>query len=219
MPCNLVRSTLTLILMAIATSPALADAAADAALRKCTTIADDDSRLTCFDALASVLVSDEVADASENSSPPAATAAIAVTAAGEAPEATAAATTAATAAPEAAAAPVETAAPLEAAATAGVAVATGAVSPLTDDVGKERVIAPSEAEQQKFSAKVTACRESVQSGQYYFTFDNGQVWKQSNYRQLNFRSCDFDVEIAKNAFGYEMYIPSKDRSVRIARIK
>ena len=28
-----------------------------------------------------------------------------------------------------------------------------------------------------------------------------------------------DVEIAKSAFGYKMYIPSKDRSVRIARIK
>ena len=49
--------------------------------------------------------------------------------------------------------------------------------------------------------------------------ENGQVWKQSNYRQLAFKNCDFDIEISKGTFGYQMYIPSKDRSVRVARVR
>ena len=104
-----------------------------------------------------------------------------------------------------------------AAAAAVVVVATAA--PLTDDIGKERVEPKDPEEQPRYASHVTACKESIQSGQYYFTLDNGQVWKQSNYRRLGFKNCDFDIEISKGTFGYQMYIPSKDRSVRVARVK
>lgn len=91
--------------------------------------------------------------------------------------------------------------------------------PLTDDVGKERIEAPDYAEEPRFTAHVTSCRKNPQSAQYSFTFDNGQVWKQSNYRSLNLRNCDFDVEILRASFGYNMYIPSKDRTVRVTRVR
>jgi len=91
--------------------------------------------------------------------------------------------------------------------------------PLTDDVGKERIEEPDVAEQPRFTARVTSCRKNPQSGQYSFAFDNGQVWKQSTYRSLSMRNCDFDVEIRRVPFGYDMYIPSKDRSVRIKRVR
>ena len=105
-----------------------------------------------------------------------------------------------------------------AAATAVVAVDTGPV-PLTDEVGKERIEPKGDDEQPRFTANVIACQKSLQSGQHYFTFENGQIWKQSNYRSLNFRDCEFGVEISKGALGYNMYIPSKDRSLRVARVK
>ena len=146
------------------------------ALNKCAGIGDDENRLACYDALATVLADDQdsVGDAG-----------------------TVAATTAATAA---------------------VAADVGSV-PLTDEIGKERVEPKSDDEQPRFAANVTSCQKSAQSGQFYFIFENGQVWKQSNYRSLNLRDCVFDVEISKSGFGYQMYIPSKDRTVRVARVK
>lgn len=105
-----------------------------------------------------------------------------------------------------------------AAATAAVVVAA-TTAPLTDDIGKERLDPKDPDEQPRYASHVTSCKESIQSGQYYFILDNGQVWKQSNYRRLGFKNCDFDIEISKGTFGYQMYIPSKDRSVRVARVK
>jgi len=144
----------------------------DKAINSCASISEDKARLTCFDALASMIGDAPVAEAMD--------------------------------------APV--------AATAAVVVAETA-APLTDDIGKERVDPKDPEEQPRYASHVTACKESIQSGQYYFTLDNGQVWKQSNYRRLGFKNCDFDIEISKGTFGYQMYIPSKDRSVRVARVK
>jgi len=143
------------------------------AITSCSSITEDDARLTCFDALAAMM-GEEVPVAAVETAPTAAAAAVVV---------------AATAAP------------------------------LTDDIGKERVDPKDPEEQPRYASHVTACKESIQSGQYYFTLDNGQVWKQSNYRRLGFKNCDFDIEISKGTFGYQMYIPSKDRSVRVARVK
>ena len=105
-----------------------------------------------------------------------------------------------------------------AAATAAVVVAA-TTAPLTDDIGKERLEPKDPDEQPRYASHVTSCKESIKSGQYFFTMENGQVWKQSNYRRLGFKNCDFDVEISKGTFGYQMYIPSKDRSVRVARVR
>ncbi len=144
------------------------------ALETCASIAEDDARLTCFDALAALLVVGQ-----DTEQPVALTAAPAVVAA---------------------------------------TPAAGPV-PLTDEVGKERVELPQAEDREKYASRVKSCQESVQSGQTYFTLENGQVWKQSNYRRLSFRNCEFDIEISKSTFGYSMYIPSKDRKVRVARVK
>ena len=170
------------------------------ALNKCAGIDDDSARLSCYDALATVPVDGQnnvgVADDNDVG------ATGATGAAGSAAD-----TTAVTA--------------VVADTTAVIAVVEEAADPvpLTDEVGKERLEATPDEEQPKFSANVIACTKSVHSGQYYFTFENGQVWKQSNYSNLNLRDCEFDVEISKSAFGYKMYIPSKERTVRIARVK
>ena len=147
------------------------------ALEGCASIAENDARLTCFDALAALLGGGQ--DAEHVVAPAIVAAAPAVVAA------------------------APTAGPV----------------PLTDAVGKERIEPKPADESAKFTGRVESCRESVQSGQTYFTFENGQVWKQSNYRRLGFRDCEFDVEISKGTFGYQMYIPNKDRSVRISRVK
>ncbi|MFQ5610383.1 MAG: hypothetical protein ACE5F8_08970 [Woeseiaceae bacterium] len=110
-------------------------------------------------------------------------------------------------------------APAVATTTAAMAPAAPGAAPITDAVGKERVDPPSPTEQPRYTATVSKCEESKSSGQTYFFFENGQVWKQSKYRKLNFRNCAFDVEIAKVTFGYEMYIPSKDREIRVTRVR
>jgi len=163
----------TALVAGLVAAPALSQDL-DKAITSCSSIAENDARLTCFDALAAML--------------------------GDVPE-------------------VEAESPkAPAAATAAVVVAATA-APLTDDIGKERVDPKDPDEQPRYASHVTSCKESIQSGQYYFILDNGQVWKQSNYRRLGFKNCDFDIEISKGTFGYQMYIPSKDRSVRVARIK
>ncbi len=141
------------------------------ALAGCASIAENEARLTCFDALAALL--GDVQDAEGVVAP------------------------------------------------AAVVAATPAAGPvpLTDEVGKERIEPKHADEREKYASRVKSCQESIQSGQTYFTLENGQVWKQSNYRRLNFRNCEFDIEISKGTLGYNMYIPSKDRSVRVARVK
>lgn len=159
------------------------------AFSKCSAIPDDADRLACFDAVAS-----------------------AETAAPEAPESQA--TLPAESASEAATAPETAAAPA-----VPVAATAPVHEPIRDEIGKERVKDAEKPEAKKYSATVTRCDENPQSGQTYFFFDNGQVWKQSRYRRLRFRDCDFPVTVAKDGFGYEMYIPDKDRTIRITRIR
>lgn len=153
-------------------APAVAQDAIGTALNKCAGIVEDDARLTCYDALAVVLIGDQ-GDAS-----------------------------------------------VVAPAVAVAAAATPSdPAPLTDAVGKERIESKKDKEREKFAGRVVSCKESAQSAQTYFVLENDQVWKQSNYRRLGFRDCQFEIEISKSAFGYEMYIPSKDRTVRISRVK
>ena len=202
---------------------AMADEAFENAVRQCRAIDNADARLTCYDAVASV--APEAADASEAADAP--EAADASEAADAPAPAAAPMAAAASVAPVAAAVDGTTAATMSAdgdgydAPAAEAAAAPAAetnVQPLTDDVGLERVD-PGRQDNPEYSARVVRCDKNPQSGQTYFFLDNDQVWKQANYRRISVGDCDYEVRLSKDAFGYQLYIPSRDRTVRVARIR
>ena len=92
-------------------------------------------------------------------------------------------------------------------------------TPITDDIGRERIDGGRSEERPEYSANVVRCEENRQSGQTYFFFENGQVWRQANYRRLRFRECRFEVNLSEDNFGYSMYVPSEDRRVRVTRLR
>ncbi len=66
-----------------------------------------------------------------------------------------------------------------------------------------------------YRGHVRSCRETI-DGIWYFTFDNGQVWHQSGRGHYRFDSCDFDVTITKDFFGYRMAIDG-GKTLRVRR--
>ena len=67
---------------------------------------------------------------------------------------------------------------------------------------------------------MTKCQQA-RDGRWYFWFNNGQVWKQSNINRQRFRECSYLATISRDAFGYKMVIDEngKQRSVRVSRVK
>ena len=65
---------------------------------------------------------------------------------------------------------------------------------------------------------ITSCKKG-QYGKWYFIFDNDQVWKDVNNRNLRFKECHFNATITKSAFGYKMRIEGSDRTIRVTRIQ
>jgi hypothetical protein len=108
--------------------------------------------------------------------------------------------------------------PVAPAAAATAAAASEATPPLDDAVGKER-IDDDEEEPESWSGRVTSCEKSEATNRWYFHFDNGQVWRQSNAGRLTFRECEFDVTVERDLFGFKLAIPSMDKSVRVARVR
>lgn len=66
--------------------------------------------------------------------------------------------------------------------------------------------------------QVTSCKKSADR-RWFFIFDNGQVWKQVDNRRRRFRDCNFSVLISEDAFGYKMQIDGGDSTIRINRIR
>ena len=68
--------------------------------------------------------------------------------------------------------------------------------------------------------KVSSCQKS-HDGRWFFIFEEGQIWKQSNKsrRRYNYKDCDFSVLIRKDSFGYMMFIDELSREVRVKRHK
>lgn len=95
-----------------------------------------------------------------------------------------------------------------------------APQPLTDDVAKE-VVEDKVAERPEYAAMVTRCDDAKREHRKFFLMENGQVWKQANTGRMSFRdkSCNFEVTITKDAFGWVMEIPSENRKVRVKRVK
>jgi hypothetical protein len=64
---------------------------------------------------------------------------------------------------------------------------------------------------------VTSCRQAS-DGRWFFTFDSGQIWKQSSAGHYRFKDCEFDVTITKDMFSYKMAIDG-GRKLRVRRQK
>ena len=82
------------------------------------------------------------------------------------------------------------------------------VQPLPGDWGKPGSI--------QYGGLITSCKKG-HYGNWYFIFDNGQVWKDVNKRNLRFKECNFNATITKDAFGYKMQIDGVEKTIRVRR--
>lgn len=89
---------------------------------------------------------------------------------------------------------------------------------ITDDVGSEQVAGSDDEEAAVYHATVTSCRKNS-SGKVFFFFENGQIWKQTDYSRFRYRECEFDVTLTRDAFGYKMKIVDQKASYRVSRVK
>ena len=80
--------------------------------------------------------------------------------------------------------------------------------PLPDELGNAAEI--------EYVGLITSCKKG-HYGDWFFFFDNGQVWKEVKKRNRRFKECNFNVTITKDAFGYKMRIEGEDRTIRVRR--
>lgn len=82
---------------------------------------------------------------------------------------------------------------------------------LPDDLGNTSFEDPSQ-----YRGLITSCKINA-DGQWYFYFDDGQVWKQVDGRRRHFRKCNFFVTITNDGLGYKMQIDGSKNRIRISR--
>jgi len=84
------------------------------------------------------------------------------------------------------------------------------VMPLPDELGGLKNV--------QYVGLITSCKKGVY-GDWFFIFENEQVWKDVNNRNLRFKECHFKATITNYAFGYKMRIEGSDRTIRVKRIR
>ncbi|NCF59842.1 MAG: hypothetical protein GWP64_08295 [Gammaproteobacteria bacterium] len=89
---------------------------------------------------------------------------------------------------------------------------------ITDDIGSEQVDGGNDAEAAVYHARVTSCQKNS-SGKVFFFFENGQIWKQTDYSRFRYRECEFDVALTRDTFGYKIKIVGQKASYRVSRVK
>lgn len=89
---------------------------------------------------------------------------------------------------------------------------------ISDDIGREQVERDDEAGNVEYHARVTSCKKNS-SGRLFFFLENGQIWKQTDYATFRYRTCDFDITLTKDSFGYKMKIAGKKSSYRVSRVQ
>lgn len=94
------------------------------------------------------------------------------------------------------------------------------IEQVADDVGSESLPRQKDKKDEEVSvvARVTECTKDVRK-KYIFRLENGQVWKQVSDRRLYFKTCDFNVTISKDFFGYKMQQVDSKLRFRVSRIK
>ena len=68
-----------------------------------------------------------------------------------------------------------------------------------------------------YRGRMASCRENA-DGIWYFTLENGQVWEQSSRGYHRFEQCTVDVSITKDFFGYKMTIEG-GKTLRVRRYR
>ena len=104
------------------------------------------------------------------------------------------------------------------AAEATVVVADSSTPELKDDLGGEHFAKETDPADAQNQGLITSCRYG-RDDRWYFYFDNGQIWQQSNFGRLSFDECNFIATINKGLFGYKMKIDGRDGNIRVARRK
>lgn len=80
--------------------------------------------------------------------------------------------------------------------------------PLPEDLGKSKDV--------QYRGLITSCKKGHYDD-WYFIFDNGQVWKQISGRNRRFKECNFHATITKDAFGYKMRVDGIQGVIRVRR--
>jgi len=167
-------------------------------LKVCAKMTDRDARFACYDDLGQRVLNEESADEQPPQEPAVAEAGVVTAATGSrvATEATGAATESTVA-------------------TEATGAATD-VQSLPDHLGG--TVFEKESAQGKFDYRglVTSCKKGS-DGRWYFFFESGQVWKQSNKSRRRFKECYYSVTITRDGFGYKMQIDGESSKIRIAR--
>jgi len=97
---------------------------------------------------------------------------------------------------------------------AAVPVATGTAKntvALPDDLGTTSFENPTQ-----YRGLITSCKKGADE-QWYFYFDDGQVWKQVDGRRFRYRECNFFVTITNDGLGYKMQIDADKNKIRVSR--
>jgi len=102
---------------------------------------------------------------------------------------------------------------------APVAPETGtSAATLPDDLGGASFVEQesSQSTEEQYRGRLISCKKS-KSDEWWFYFENGQVWKQVDSRRLRHRECNFMVTITKDGFGYRLQRDGEDTRVRVTR--
>ena len=94
-----------------------------------------------------------------------------------------------------------------------------AAGDLPDSIGGSDFAEKAGAEVATSRGRVTRCKKTLDKTQWFYFFEDGQVWKQVDRRKRRYKECDFYVNISEDAFGYQMSIEGKDGNIRIKRIR
>lgn len=65
---------------------------------------------------------------------------------------------------------------------------------------------------------VVSCKRTSDN-RWFFIFESGQVWKQTDRKKRFFKDCNFNVTVQYDGLGYVMRIESKKSRIRIKRTR
>ena len=197
-PLRVTTAALSLVVASTASLAAEVDAAA---ILKCQAMQDDAARLACYDSLKSMTTPEQESSVVE-----------------PAPAEQSPVESPAVAPPPAMPLPKEPERASTGVAPVAKQPATAEPPPLDDETGQETMRGNTEKDRPVVRGRVVSCREEP-TGKYLFYFDNGQIWRQKDNKELRWKECAFDVTISKDFFGYRMVPDGDDKRVRIARVK